>query len=447
MSLRESASAAWLLLHCAFAAAANGVVHHVDPGHYLAALRALRPGHELHLAPGAYLKGLPVEFINGTAEAPIVITGPATGAAARLLARAGHNTVSLRNASHVVIRNLTLDGQGIPVDAVKCEGDAQWAHHIRLENLKVVGHGANQQVVGISTKCPAWNWVVRRNIIEGAGTGMYFGDSDGSAPFVAGLIEYNLVTESLGYNLQIKHQQERDPIPGMPVTPQATIIRHNVFSKGQHASRGDFARPNVLVGHWPLRGSGADDLYLIYGNFFFQNPTEALFQGEGRIALYNNLFVNAVQDALHIQPHNDRPRYVRVLYNTVLTRAAGITLIRRPEDEQPDAMVAGNIVFAARPVAGYRSGDNLIGDYAAARRYLLNPYAAPPQLDLGLSEGEYPRPLTTFAQAENLRALALDFDGQVRTEGVPGAYGDRTRDRQWALQLQRKPSTKAVRPR
>ena len=110
-------------------------------------------------------------------------------------------------------------------------------------------------------------------------------------------------------------------------------------------------------------------------------------------------------------------------------------------------MVAGNIVFAARPVAGYRSGDNLIGDYAAARRYLLNPYAAPPQLDLRLSEGEYPRPLTTFAQAENLSALSLDFDGQVRTEGVPGAYGEHTRARQWALQLQRKPRTKAVRPR
>ena len=440
MSLRESASAAWFLLHCASAAAANGVVHHVDPGHYLAALRALRPGHELHLAPGQYLEGLPVQFINGTAEAPIVITGPATGAAARLLARAGHNTVSLRNASHLVIRNLTLDGQGIPVDAVKCEGDAQWAHHIRLENLKVVGHGANQQVVGISTKCPAWNWVVRRNIIEGAGTGMYFGDSDGSAPFVAGLIEYNLVTESLGYNLQIKHQQERDPIPGMPVTPQATIIRHNVFSKGQHASRGDFARPNVLVGHWPLRGSGREDRYLVYGNFFYQNPSESLFQGEGRIALYHNLMVNDDGDALRLQPHHDRPRDIQIFFNTVVAKAAGVTILRRTEDPKPTLQIIGNLVFAARPVAGYnRPWSNLVGEYASARRFLVAPETAPPGLDLHLNQIILLPLDNPLPHRHPLPNFERDFDGLARQPGLPGAYGAARVSSAWPPQLARQP--------
>ena len=52
------------------------------------------------------------------------------------------------------------------------------------------------------------------------------------------------------------------------------------------------ARPSLLVGHFPLTGAGRNDVYEIYGNFFWQNPTEALFQGEGNIALYDNVFVN-----------------------------------------------------------------------------------------------------------------------------------------------------------
>ncbi len=203
--------AAWCLMltQSALVCGAATLVKSVNPETYLAAVRSLQPGDELRLAPGQYLQGLPIQFINGTADTPIVITGPASGAVAKFPARDGHNTVSLRDASYIVVRNLMLDGQGLPVDAVKAEGDAHWAHHITLENLTIVGHGANEQIVGISTKCPAWNWVVRRNVIEGAGTGMYFGNSDGSAPFVAGLIEYNLVTDTLGYNLQIKHQLAR----------------------------------------------------------------------------------------------------------------------------------------------------------------------------------------------------------------------------------------------
>ena len=90
---------------------------------------------------------------------------------------------------------------------MKSERQARYAHHITLENLLIRGHGNNQQTVGISTKCPAWNWVIRGNTIIGAGTGMYLGDSDGSAPFVAGVIERNLIVDTIGYNLQIKHQR------------------------------------------------------------------------------------------------------------------------------------------------------------------------------------------------------------------------------------------------
>lgn len=46
--------------------------------------------------------------------------------------------------------------------------------------------------------------------------------------FVAGLIERNVIIESIGYNVQIKRQIERPTVPGMEAE-SATIIRHNVF--------------------------------------------------------------------------------------------------------------------------------------------------------------------------------------------------------------------------
>ncbi|MBK7696343.1 MAG: hypothetical protein IPI30_19105 [Saprospiraceae bacterium] len=53
----------------------------------------------------------------------------------------------------------------------KAEGTAgNWAHHVTIEKLNIVNCGVDQQAVGISTKCPAWNWIIRSNIIIGAGT-------------------------------------------------------------------------------------------------------------------------------------------------------------------------------------------------------------------------------------------------------------------------------------
>ena len=51
-------------------------------------------------------------------------------------------------------------------------------------------------------------------------------------------------------------------------------------------STGGSARPNLLVGGFPPTGWGANDSYEIYGNFFYNNPVEALFQGTGNIKLY-----------------------------------------------------------------------------------------------------------------------------------------------------------------
>src|SRR5439155_19269616 len=135
------------------------------------------------------------------------------------------------------IRNFKIDGQNINyVDGVKAGGGGNnFAHHITLENLLIIHNGGNilgdNQTVGISTKCAAWNWTIRGCIIIAAGTGLYLGNSDGTCPFVSGLIENNLVINCKGYDMQIKAQLDtvRDNFPGTSSDYQKTIIRYNVW--------------------------------------------------------------------------------------------------------------------------------------------------------------------------------------------------------------------------
>lgn len=412
-----------------------------SPDDYLEKVRHLEPGMTLELAAGEYREGLYLHGLSGTAAAPIVIRGPANANSAIFIAREGHNTVSIADSSYLELHNLTLDGRGLAVDAVKGEGTARWAHHITLENLRINGHGANQQIVGISTKCPAWNWVVRGNEIQGAGTGMYFGNSDGSAPFVAGIVEGNVVTDTIGYNLQIKHQLPRPAIDGMPTTTQVTVIRRNTFSKEHGGSSGPDARPNVLVGHWPLAGPGQDDLYLIYGNFFYQNPSEALFQGEGRLALYNNIFVNRLNDAIHIQPHNDQVRDVRILFNSVLTPRNGVIIRVSETAPKPRRVLRANAVFAEHPIVGRPTLGNVVGDYAHADLYFKRPYSSPPELDLTPMVNVHSASPFNSETAADLLDIKIDFDEHPRTVPVAGAYASASSPLRRPLTLGRMPPT------
>jgi hypothetical protein len=398
------------------------------PDDYRQLLRKLAPGDYLVLAAGQYRRGLPVHGINGTADAPIVIEGPTDGPRAVLLGRPGHNIVSIKNSSHVVIRNLEIDGQGEFVDAVKAEGTAQFAHHITLENLLIHSLVRHQQSVGISSKCLAWGWVVRGNRIVGVGTGMYFGDADGSAPFIGGVIEGNQVINTIGYNLQIKHQKARPKIAVLPQGPQQTVIRDNLFVKAEGGSQGTAARPNLLVGHFPITGPGSDDRYVIHGNLFFQNPNEALFQGEGNIDLYANLFYRSDESeipAVAIQPHNDIPRRVRVAFNTIVAPGAGIRVLRKPDDWVDDQWLIGNAVFAQTPLRGGRQVGNIELPYADAAGYLRAPIDDLDGLDLSpVGDGLSGEPVDLDLLGESSEGWHT-IDGQPIDPSCRGAYACR----------------------
>ncbi len=427
-------SIAFFLLACLQTPATARILT-ANPDNYLTLLTTLEPGDALLLQPGNYHKGLPIHQLSGEAEQPIVITGPKNGPLPVFIARQGHNTISINNASYIVIRNLELDGQGLPVDGVKCEGNAEWAHHITLENLVIKNHGNNQQTVGISTKCPAWNWVIRGNTILGAGTGIYLGNSDGSAPFVAGLIEFNRVTDTIGYNLQIKHQNPRPAIAGMPTNSSTTIIRHNLFSKASNGATGPLARPNVLVGHWPLTGHGSGDLYEIYGNFFYQNPTEALFQGEGNIALYNNLFINDDGSAMRIQPHNDIPRAIDIFYNTVIASDTGISITTGPGSERYTQKVTVNAVFAKQPIVAKWQKSNITDARLNAADYLVRPFVKFSELSLYPKKGQLKLQKLNSSIFNAFTDGDKDFDGLKREGLYCGAYSGNGRDPGWISKL------------
>jgi len=420
--------------------ALSGSVIQADPSNYLSRLRGLRAGDTLQLSAGSYddpndVPGLPVFNLNGTSTQPIVITGPTSGPRAVILGRSTHNTVRFSDASHVIIRHVDIDGRNLGAAAVAAQGRA---HDITLEYLNIRGVGNDQQTVGISTVgSTVWNWIVRRNTIDGAGTGIYFGNSDGRSPFIAGIIENNLIRNTLGYSMQIKHQLPRPTnIAGMPTTPQKTIIRHNVFHKSGNSSTGSLARPNLLVGHFPLSGSGQDDLYEIYGNFLYQNPTEALFQGEGNIAFYGNILVNDFGSAINIQPHLDVPRYVRVLGNTVVARDSGIRITGGSSGSTQAAI--GNAVFAAAPISAATQSANTTDTYANAGIHLGNPSGPIGSLDLFPRVGMLNGPDAAIGSLP-FTDLGKDFNGSARSWTRRGAYSGEGINPGWKPALEIKP--------
>src|SRR6516164_5561736 len=335
-----------------------GRVLRADPASYQKLIPALQSGDTLLLAPGRYTR-LTIANLNGEPGRCITISGPTAGPRAVIAGQAGHNTVEIVDSSYIVVANLTIDSLGTGGDGIKAPRTTHQAtHHIVLDRNLIVGVGAFQQTDGISTKTPTWNWVIRRNTIVGVGTGIYLGDSDGSSPFVAGIIEYNLVLNPLGYCMEIKHQLGRPDLVGIPQEPQSTIIRNNVFIKDDHPSP-DGDRPNLLVGGFADTGSGSHDLYQIYGNLFVHNPREALFQGSGRISFHDNILVGGQSAGAVFRDHDLPLRLAHVCNNTIYSPQIGIKF---GSPTREGHAVVGNLIFAETPIVGLdiAATDNLV---------------------------------------------------------------------------------------
>ena len=430
---------------------ATGTVIQANPSNYLQLLDTLKPGDTLQLAAGNYgvtssgadtsdVPGLPIFDLNGTEAQPITIAGPTSGAPAKLLGRGTHNTIRLDNASYVIIRDLEVDGRDLGGDGVSAQGVV---HHITLENLYIHGVGGDQLTSALSANsAPTWNWTIRHNLIAGAGTGMYLGNSDGRNPSVNNLIEHNVFRDTLGYNMQVKHQLVWSTIPtGMPTGKTSTVIRHNVFQKSGNSSGGSLTRPNLLVGDQPPSGPGADNGFEIYGNFFYQNPVEVLFQGEGNIAFHDNLMINTLGTAMSIQVHNGSVRTVRIFNNTVIALDKGISV--SGGQAGTTQRVLGNAVFASAPIsvsgADASASDNVTGAQSAAATFLTNPTGALGVLDLFPKAGQLSgTPLGTTGLT-SYTDYDRDFNGAARNWSMRGAYSGQGANPGWKPILDFKP--------
>jgi len=418
---------------------------HADPSNYRALLRTLGPGDTLRLASGRYSR-LAITDLNGTSSAWITITGPASGSPAVIEGARGYNTVEILNSSYVVIENLRIDSLGIPgVFGISARGhDDNLTHDIRIDSNILVGQNGGQQTDGISTKTPTWGWIIRNNQILGAGTGLYLGDSDGTQPFVGGIIENNLIANTIGYNMEIKDQIALPSIPGMPSVPTSTIIRNNVFIKNDQPSP-DGDRPNLLVGAFPTAGTGSLNMYEIYGNYFFHNHREALFQGSGRVSLHDNVFVDGPYSypAVVLRNQNYPLRIALVYNNTVYTAGKGIYLGTRAL--LYDAVV-GNLVFALTPISGAitNQSGNMVDSMESAPMYVTSPSFDLGAMDFYPLPGKCQGPPIDLSSFHTDADYALDFNGTPKTDAkgtivFRGAYAGEGTNPDWHLQGQPKP--------
>jgi hypothetical protein len=403
-----------------------------DTSNYRALLRKLEPGDTLKLAPGTYPR-LRIDGINGEPDAWITITGPPSGPPAVIQA-AIHETIradviDINNSSYVAIENLRIDSRGIEgAFGIAAHGhDANVTHHIRVEGNVFVGQNGGQQTDAISTKTPTWGWIIRRNQILGAGTGLYLGESDGSMPFVEGVIENNLIKDTIGYNMQIKHQKYLPEVEGMPMGPTSTIIRHNVFIKSDQASP-DGDRPNLLLGSLPFTGPGSLNSYEVYGNYFSGNHREALFQASGRVTVHDNIFVDGpyTYSALVLRKDDDPLKIAYIYNNTIYTSGRGIYFGSRAAI---DDAVVGNLIFASTPFAGaiMRNVSNIVDIPANAHKYLTTPSFEIGSADFYPLKGQCVGIPIDLSMFHTDVAYAVDFNGvpKVRARGsvvFRGAY-------------------------
>ena len=400
---------------------AHGATLHANPGNYRDMLKELRPGDTLRLSPGSY-KRLSIKDLHGTPDDWITISGPVDGTAL-ILPEDCCNTVQIRRSSYLRIRGLVVDSQGMAgLDGINVKDGA--SHDLVIEGNLIRGVGGSQQTVGISTKAMVWNLQVRGNVILEPGTGMYFGNNAGDAPFIGGLIEHNLVLNAEGYAMQIKHQ---NPYSNEDISsPQTTAVRHNVFIKDDRIS-GDGNRPNLLLGGFPTHGQGAADLYQVYGNFISHNKREALIQATGRVAIHHNLLVGMGEgrSAIYLTDHKGPLQLAYVYHNTIVGPGRGIRFAHQARE---DDLVFANAIFAAEGIVGKvsRVTTNLHRREADARQFLVKPFAPSGEMNFKPKDSLQLQLTKETPLPEEIRGLldtTKDFDGgSTEHQRFLGAY-------------------------
>jgi nitrous oxidase accessory protein len=103
------------------------------------ALGAAPPGGVIRLAPGDYQGNVSVSGRNGAPGKPIVIEG--ADPKNPPVFKGGTEALHFTSCSHIVIRNIALNGQGDNGINIDDGGTIGTAHHFLLENIAVSDTG------------------------------------------------------------------------------------------------------------------------------------------------------------------------------------------------------------------------------------------------------------------------------------------------------------------
>jgi hypothetical protein len=428
--------AASLLLPTSLARAAD---LDADPSNYTSVMATLKPGDTLHLAAGTYAPTgstpLPLSNLNGTSSAWITVTGPATNPPTAVFQASPDgccNVVEITNSSYLALEDVYVDGMHVSgAFGISAGGASNVVHDIRIEGCTLVdmdndGDPADlgQQDDGISTKAPTWGWIIRNNTITGAGTGMYLGNSDGSDPFIAGVIEGNLIDKPTGYCIEIKQQNPWPSVPGIPTQPTATILSNNVFVKADHAATTSGPRPQVLVDGFPTTGPGAENHYELYGNLFVHDDEDYLVQATGRVHVHDNIFVDdATYGAVNFTNHDGYTVIDAIAYNnTIYAVGTGIAFSNAPSGV---GFAVGNAIFATTAFSGTAATqtDNVTDTVANAGQYVNHPSVTMGSMDF------YPKAGSALRGTKlDLSSVSTDvdydrdFNGTAKDFTYRGAY-------------------------
>ncbi|MBN2136680.1 MAG: right-handed parallel beta-helix repeat-containing protein [Sedimentisphaerales bacterium] len=139
----------------------------IDSSQLPNALRSLKPGTTLLIAPGTYRGGLYLSNTSGTAEEPIVIRG--ADAENPPLFSGGSHALHLADCSYITLANLKV--RGFPANGINIDDGGSFetpAHNITLENITILETGpqGNHDALKISG---VDRFLIRRCRFEGWG--------------------------------------------------------------------------------------------------------------------------------------------------------------------------------------------------------------------------------------------------------------------------------------
>jgi len=268
------------------------------------------------------------------------------------------------------------------------------------------------------------------------------GNSNGDSPFIGGIIEGNYIVNPIGYCMQIKHQNSRPNIAGIPTEDRRTIIRNNVFIKNDRPSS-DGNRPNFLLDGFPDSGNGSNDHYEVYGNFFYNNPREVLVQVAGRVIFHDNILVqpSSTQRSLYLGNHNKPFKLAHIYNNTIYGGRSGIRFGASPSQ---DSSIIGNLILSDGGIEKSERAEvvegNLIVSFNDAVNYVQSPSTVLGQMNF------YPKQEMVTGSALNLDQFSAhldfnrDFNGNDKlSREYRGAYAGEGNNPGWQLQSDNKP--------